>query len=731
MNLRSFLAEVCSLPDPKVLLYDNLASKVTAISASEPLVFVGCGSWDGPTASQEPLFLQYKGSKSRFGLDRDHTSITEMLAACGPELLQEWTARPADPLGPSKASPLFTIVVEDAGPDAVFSYLLFLALVAGLDTERFFPDWQAAVDEWERHGNCGEPTTSWCALESALTHRRFPFRSDVTEEEMGKAWGDALRFAGVCLHEYLSPEALPQKPICAPHGFALAALEQERQAYEQWLQHSDIVQISLPIIGAQDRRLIVDALFVDEDQMTGSAKIFYRNDRQNSPLKKGFALAVHYRAGSSESNPDITIDLDPRRGVHLLDLHKALEGAENEAWEKSGKKRSVDNARYMENVPNKFEQPWYMDREHSLIGSPRRLLSGKYGSKLSREAVFNVIWNTCEPLQGIKVRPYGGSKSVAISDLQEIFPKGKEKRKHSFLASWLQGEDQIFRSLPDAPTVWRMLACLTTGETTSGREAKGNNKEKITRLSALPLSGEYDRVQLHGGIALVTENGAFVLDDWSWHQLDLGQMKAVFDAAQQLDEALKARGADVTAITEELEGYLRKSASIAEVNSMVTKSARLSTKVSALRGRNAVPPYEANARAFRLALDNRWAIDKRLDDLEKQLLNQQAALRNLLDSGTASLTRLIAIVGFGGGLAATLAGPVAKFCYFRRPWEVHPDPPPDWFLALFFTITAVACLIIFLFTRIKRLITRPTAKPDAAHDPIDPVSASNDLPHAS
>ena len=462
MSLRSFLAEICSLPDPQVLLYDEVGSKATPLPPGEVVVFIGCGSWDTFKGFSLPVVLQHKGSKTRFSLDQDYTSVSQMLAFRAQEILQGWSARPSDPLGPAQASPRFTIIAEDASPDAIFGYLLFLAAVAGIDTERFFPDWRAAVDEWERHGNCGEPTTAWCALESALAHRRIPTKVDVTAEELGKAWGDCLRFAGACLHEYLPPEALPKHPLCEVHGFALAALEQERQAYHQWLQHSAIVQLSLPLNGAKDRRLIVDALFVDEDQMTGSAKIFYRNDKQNSPLQKGFALAVHHRAGSSESNPDITIDLDPRCGVHLQELHNALETAESMAWDAKKLKRSVSDARYMENVPNLYEQPWYMDREHTIIGSPRRLRSGGFGSRLSREAVFNVVWNTCEPLRGVSVNSFDGDKPVAITELNDALLSEGSHRKRLFLARWLKGGEQTFRALPDAPTVWRILASRTT-----------------------------------------------------------------------------------------------------------------------------------------------------------------------------------------------------------------------------------------------------------------------------
>ena len=230
----------------------------------------------------------------------------------------------------------------------------------------------------------------------------------------------------------------------------------------------------------------------------------------------------------------------------------------------------------------------------------------------------------------------------------------------------------------------------------------------------MPLSGEYDRVPLHGGTAIITEQGAFVLDDWTWHSLDLTEMKAVFVAAEALDQALEAGSAELRILSNRLSGYLDASASISEVNRLVVDSARLSTKVSALRGSHAVPSSQASGRAFQLALGDRWAIDKRLDDLEKQLFSQQVALRNLLDSGTSSLTRRIATVGFAGGLAATMAAPVAKVWYFKRPWDVHPDPPPFQFFTVFLLITGLACGITLLFFKIVRLITRPDAETTGA-----------------
>ncbi|MGH8550340.1 MAG: hypothetical protein ACRERU_17425 [Methylococcales bacterium] len=70
-----------------------------------------------------------------------------------------------------------TLVVEDAAPDAVFAFLLWLAYVNGVEPEEFrspvITKWIEAVQRWEMTGLVNNPYSSWAALLSVLSYSYF------------------------------------------------------------------------------------------------------------------------------------------------------------------------------------------------------------------------------------------------------------------------------------------------------------------------------------------------------------------------------------------------------------------------------------------------------------------------------------------------------------------------------------------------------------------------------
>jgi hypothetical protein len=696
MIVADFLADIQFLPDPRILLFEDVPSILDRVQLGEQFVFVGCGFPDQPegTASgSEPLRLTNKGSKHQLRLAADYTSITAMMAADSSRVLQKWPFRyrASEPEGAGLSMrelvEKLTIVAEDAAPDSILGFLMLLAACQGISLPCFFPAWRDAVDDWERHGNAEQPMHSWCALESALVHRRFPIQMSLTADLMSKAWGEGLRFLAASLTRDLHPECLPQVPICAEHSMAMYALQQEQQAYEQWLQHAQIVQLSLPLASTTDRKLLVDAILVDENQTTGSARTFYRNDKINSPLNKGFALAVHHRPHSSEAYPDITIAVDPRRGVRLSDLHKALENAETVAWAKHREARSTRPPRYMENVPNTYEQPWYMDRDHTLIASPRRVSDQRNGSFLNRDAVLDLIWETYHPLTGIKVLPSPTAfEPVSLLEVRPVSPTHSSAGKCLLAASWLNGEEtSLPLALPNAPTIWRMLAAMT--------RSRGNGG--LPPLKTLPSAGDYDHVELAGGLAIVTDDGAFVLDDWTPNTIDWNKLLEVFNAATELLDRVQLFEASIATLIEELNLHLDSALRLNDVQRLLRRTSTLSTQLAQVQGKYALPSPHANARILSQALSRRWALDSRLNALSAEVLSLQTALRTSLEIGTASITRLIATFGFAAGIAAALASPTAKWLapYFTGQPRTQ-EAPGSFVVILFLILTSVAWLIV-------------------------------------
>ena len=619
-----------------------------------------------------------------------------MLAADSRRVLEGWPYLP----GPQQASgrslrevlqPI-TVVAEDAGPDSIMSLVMLLAACACIPLSDFFPAWQQAIDDWERHGNAFQPMHSWCALESALVHRCFPIHTPITAAAMSKAWGEGLRFLAAALLGKLKPEGLPELAICPEHANAKSALQQEQQAYEQWLRHSEVVQLAVPLATASDRHLLLDAIFVQEEQTTGSAKVFYRNDHKHSPLGKGFALAVHHRPHSTESDLDITIAVDPRRGVALTQLHQAIEAAETQAWTANGQARSTDPPRYLEGVPCLYEQPWYIDRDHTLIAAPRPLGTGQKSSYLTRDRVLEIIWETYYPLQGVRVLPSPkASTPISILQVQPVPLPGPPTGKRLLSALWLRGDQAAFPiALPDAPTVWRVLAAMTR---------QGN--DAVPALHSLPSSGDYNYVQLSGGLAVVTDAGAFVLDDWTPGEIEWDAVKDTFSAAAQLNTHLLQLQKQVSSFASDLAQQLAKGAlPIKATQRLLRKVSSAGTQLSQVQAAYASPPPNANARTLQQALALRWALDAQLTALNAETLSLTTALRTSLEIGTASTTRFIATFGLAAGIGAALASPVAK--WLAPHWTHAPatqDAPGNFVVAAFVILASLAWLLLHLWFR--------------------------------
>ena len=184
-----------------------------------------------------------------------------------------------------------------------------------------------------------EPFRAWPSLAAALAHAHFSTGVASTDEQFAAAWTATMRFAAECLLAGFDPVALPSPPNAGLHHDAVVALRQEKQTYRDWLPHAEIAQLSLPLSSGHERRLLVDALLFVEDQPTGTAKIFYRND-EKAALGEGFCLAASYRPGAPiGSGNEFTITVDPRRGVVLDELYDELERRETEAWQKAGMER--------------------------------------------------------------------------------------------------------------------------------------------------------------------------------------------------------------------------------------------------------------------------------------------------------------------------------------------------------------------------------------------------------
>jgi hypothetical protein len=411
-------------------------------------VFVGCGTWPDPglTLPTDHLVLNNKRAGSRF--QHKFPSVIKLLEAPPPGLLESWETWADRPLMPAQALQRITLVAEDASPDSVFGILLLLGRLAGLEPHQLPSGWIEAVDEWERTGVADEPQRSWCALASALAHARFPVGSQPSAEVLAAAWTDLLRFAAACIAAHVSPRAMPDLRSIKEWRDARSALHQEERVYLDWLQQATIAQLSLPLSFSPDRRLLLDSLFITEYQPTGSAKVFYRNDTARSPLGKGFSLAAHYRPAERGTGNDITIAVDPRIGVNLRDLWSELERRENEAWANAGETRLDCEPRWPDRADCRWNEPWFINDDGTLIGAPHKLATDQFGTKLSWQDILAAIWAVYNPLLDVKVCRIGSDHPIP---LLQLTPEATA-RDGAESASVDHGKRLLCASWPRSPT---------------------------------------------------------------------------------------------------------------------------------------------------------------------------------------------------------------------------------------------------------------------------------------
>lgn len=728
-TFKDFCAELGNIEVNRIRRADDLNAETLPPDS----ILVGCGSRFGefpPSA----LVLDNKGSARRFGLKEDIKCVTRMVAYPPSGFFDKWSLWDEKPIKPKALLERVTLVVEDASPDSTWGLLFLLARMAGCNLSEIVPAWLPAIERWEVEGMVDDPWIEWPSLASALAHSHFPGGREPTSDDYAKAWTDTLRFAAGSLALDLRPRAIKNCDDWDLWHQAYSALKQEEQAYHDWLPHALTVQLSLPMENA-NRRLLVDALILIEDFPTGAAKVFYRNDRINSPLKEGFTLAAHYRPEKNEkARKDITIAVDTRKGVHLRDLWDELEERECEAWKRSPRPRPDNSPRHdldqYLGITNRWNQPWYIDRTKTIVAAPNAIEGIGPGSLLSWEEVKDALWKVYNPLNGVEVcrpavNPRGDSKNEESFSLLKLTPEpshgsknkrvGAEKQipKRLLLADWPRdpraGRTLPPRSLGEAPVVEREIATLIERGTTE----KGS-------IDSLTEPGTWERVKLDAGFAIVTENGVFVLDDWRPnHRIDAEKMRTAFQMANHLDQELTGLEVDevVGRLRKRLAGksrwlellerkvprlaswlkWARSKSAWKEPKGLLVDAAEVSLKLADLRAGTLSVSPNSDVRHVAEALDRRWALTSRLNLLDEQTRTIRESVKELGDARVRRIIRFVGLYGFpfyvAEGLAAHLADPIAKH------WPILAsgnEASPSLWWACFLMIGVLSVLLLNL-----------------------------------
>ena len=442
------------------------------------------------------------------------------------------------------------IVVEDASLDTCMALLLFAQAIAGdakdvkdaehdlhvlgavqthgagnAEAEQRLNSWVSYVTAWEqgRYPDGEDYRRSAACLMTALAHSRLPSgKPSATGAVIDDASvAAALRGCLTLLDAYIAAnaeavDALPPRDV--PESVqAQAQLGIERQLYDAALKHGVQTQLLLPVQGCE-RKLLVDALIVEDIEIAGLLKIFARNDHVNSKTGRGFALLALHRPQAAGTGNDMVISVDPDVGVALAPLWKRLEELEDCAW---GSDRPRDNPRrgiggYTDPktgnpLPGAPDQPWYDEGGRcTLVAAPKSLLTGAPGSRLSwKEDVLPALWDVFQPFESPRHERYPATAGRLIVARVE-WPRG---------------------TMPQAeglPVLHQWMATCSSPETAR----QPGDFPPLANLCARSVPG---------GEVIAHPGGVTLSDDWSSTRLDpslIGAARAMAEVAGRYEAIL-------------------------------------------------------------------------------------------------------------------------------------------------------------------------------------------------
>lgn len=673
--------------------------------AESDQILVGVGTWGTPEHPVEHagVCLNNKGLAGRFGDAADPATVTELVLNPPPVLASHWRAMWGEETTLDRRLSELTLVVEDAAPDAVFAFLLWLAIVNGVSTAEFcrpeITRWIEAVRRWELMGMvANNPHASWTALLSALSHGYFApmMLEERRPYDFANPWREALHFTTALLQRNIAPDAVPELWDLDAYRRAAALLRNEEQDYLRSLPRSTCLQLLVPVAGPEPRKdLLVDAYLTVETWPNGARKLFSRLDRTHSHMGQGFAIMGIYRPDPriEGTGDDMVVSVDPLTGINLHDLWLELERLENARWEGQ---RPIENPRSIISYPagTGYTQPWWEDQgRYTLLGAPRRLPDGRPGSRLTWPEVVDALWRVYSPVRDLRVEDalHDGPPIPLDACRRQArrYDGGNYVITKFFLGMrWLKETTQSGGSF-DLPSVQRYLAALI---------ARPDERQRIT-VEDLPTPEEFNVVPLHGGFAIVHDRGVLVFDDWHTERLRLQQLDEAFDQTFQILSTVRDVERALDELFEERAAGPKTRPAAAVLGDLATLCGWLTDA-----GHRYQPvSHWADVRTFRATLENRWCVGDAIKNLHARVSQLEAAIRTASSLETQRLTYLLSTIGLPFILSGALTG-------FLKPWlvgaqiSIPPGPREVWAPTGFYL--GVALLLIGLIhTALKRWLS--------------------------
>ncbi|MDA0967225.1 MAG: hypothetical protein PQ612_09020 [Rickettsiales bacterium] len=532
----------------------------------------------------------------------------------------------------------FQFAVDDASPDSVMGLIFFAARQSGVDIpEEVWEKWEPLITKWEIDGIVENPSKSWVVLASVLAHAQYSKSGKLSSEDMPNAWQMVVGFAIESLKAGYDPSNIPDNITGKWLDKARANFEQELALYERIVHRGQVHQLLLPIEGTNDRRRLVDVLFMKEVELSGAMKVLARTDKINSPLNMGFTVLVLERPSLKKAHPKywMTISLDTRAGLHLRDLWKELEAIETKAWKDSKLNRpkfiecksSTKGSRLLGGIPKeeqKFHDQWYIDDYGTIIASPGGCLldtdKSKHSesddrliaSQLSRQKIYEALFRIYDPVAEPLVGNNKGKETVRLLDVEEqpIIDTGK-----LLISAWWPKNDPLPH--PRGKTPWFGLSPTVL-------RGMASRTLKISPDNALinsPELEEIDIVPFNNGLAIITSGGVFLLDSGRNSSMSINRAQDIVKSqaccAKQLDE-LQIKVADLSASQT---NDLNNKCSIKSARLRQSSCTNMQSQIIKIRG-TMDSPLETDAsdlQGLKATLSKKWNISKRIEELTSEI----------------------------------------------------------------------------------------------------------------
>jgi hypothetical protein len=290
----------------------------------------------------------------------------------------------------------------------------------------------------------------------------------------------------------------------------------------------------------------------------------------------------------------------------------------------------------MPGVFNCWINPWFLFPDRNLIASPGKDSQGQLmsGTRLSPKEIISAIWASCLPIANAQLdqchyrdtdKKLGSEKNRRLTDIHGFtFDQKTDTGKQPIYRYVRWPRDDEVKSDDKSGVSFSTSAggaTVTTGTAERLLATIASRLEPgVPGYDELLLADEYDRVDLGGGFALVTDKGVLVVDDWGERDLCEGPIWDALRSTARLKQRIVGSTQAVAAQTDKLgelslEGPLSK-----KISKAVVDVAEIRAKVSAIsiideRGKL------TDQAAIRLhtAICERWNLDQRVEAVNTQV----------------------------------------------------------------------------------------------------------------